>query len=516
MPLAHARRCRLPLTSVRSRPRPRLALDPSSDSPRSVRAQTFRTFCVSLASACALLPLGSLAATLTVPGSSPTIQGAINLAVAGDVILVSPGIYVESIDFNGKNLTLRSVSGPAVTTITTVASAPVVQFHSGEGLAATLDGFTVTGGKPGFVFPYFGNGGGIFIADSSPTVVHTVIQNNVSCSGGGVAIQGNSSPLIQGNVISNNKGDGSQIIGFSCGNIGGGIYINVATGQSPRILQNVISNNIAPLVGGIGLFNGASTTISGNTILRNGASVVGVTSCGGIPVSGAISMVNGRDVNVVQNVIAYNVGDCTGGVAASVPFGDRGPYLTNNTIALNDGRYSSGLYTSGFHASSLYVNNVIVAKAGQVAAYCANDYSSIAPTFDNNDVFTTSAAAFGGACGVVTGTNGNISIDPVFVAPGADDFRLVAGSPAIDVGLNSAAFLPALDIDGNPRIQPGIVGRPAIVDMGAYERSPISSTPTSVPGLSLWSLCMLSIGILFAHGVIAKRSRSQIRGRRSV
>jgi serine protease len=159
-----------------------MPVDVRSSNPHSVRTQTFRVFCVSLASACALLPWGTRAATFTVPGSSPTIQGAINLAAAGDVILVSPGTYVESIDFNGKNLTLRSVSGPAVTTITAVALTPVVQFHGGEGLAATLDGFTVTGGKPAFVFPYFGNGGGVFIADSSPTVVHMVIQNNVSCS----------------------------------------------------------------------------------------------------------------------------------------------------------------------------------------------------------------------------------------------------------------------------------------------------------------------------------------------
>ena len=63
--------------------------------------------------------------------------------------------------------------------------------------------------------------------------------------------------------------------------------------------------------------------------------------------------------------------------------------------------------------------------------------------------------------------------DPLFVDPyGADgilgteddDFRLALGSPAIDSGTNETFFpLPAMDLDGNPRILNDIV------DLGAYE-----------------------------------------------
>jgi hypothetical protein len=58
----------------------------------------------------------------------------------------------------------------------------------------------------------------------------------------------------------------------------------------------------------------------------------------------------------------------------------------------------------------------------------------------------------------------NIDADPLFVSPGADNFRLSFGSPCIDAGDNDA--IPPeieLDLDDEPRIQGDIV------DMGAYE-----------------------------------------------
>ncbi len=58
------------------------------------------------------------------------------------------------------------------------------------------------------------------------------------------------------------------------------------------------------------------------------------------------------------------------------------------------------------------------------------------------------------------------------------NFRLLAGSPGIDAGLNSAPDLPATDLDGLPRIVDG--DGKFIVDMGAYEFQPVTVTPTSV------------------------------------
>src|SRR5438132_13793840 len=72
--------------------------------------------------------------TLHVPADQPTIQAAINAASNGDTVLVSPGIYVENINFNGKAITVTSSGGPSVTIIDGGQRGSVVTFFSGEGL----------------------------------------------------------------------------------------------------------------------------------------------------------------------------------------------------------------------------------------------------------------------------------------------------------------------------------------------------------------------------------------------
>ncbi len=64
----------------------------------------------------------------------------------------------------------------------------------------------------------------------------------------------------------------------------------------------------------------------------------------------------------------------------------------------------------------------------------------------------------------LTGVNGNISNDPLFVGYANGDYHLQEDSPSIDAGDPNYVPLPdATDYEGNPRIDNGIV------DMGAYE-----------------------------------------------
>ncbi len=404
-----------------------------------------------------------LAATLTVPGSSPTIQGAINLASAGDIILVSPGTYSEAIVFSGKNVTVRSAGGPTVTTITPPlpSMSPAVQFTNGESRNAVLDGFTLTGGRPSFDPPYNGDGGGIYIGGgANPTIVNNVVTGNVACNGGGIQVQG-SSPLISGNVITDNRADCSQL-GFSGIFWGGGIALSGF--GSAVVSGNTISGNTADSGSAIGMFAAGTPVIIGNTMTGNSA-VAGDCRFDG----GAVWMVNQSDADIVQNVIAENEAICSGGVVFLVPSGARGPALINNTIALNGGTASSGIFAEGFDDQTRVVNNLVLARPGTTALSCGSIYATAPPVLRNNLFFSSGGIAADGFCAPEIGIHGNLSADPALVAAGTGDYHLTATSPAIDAGLNSETLVPAADFSGAPRVQDGNSDGTASVDMGAFE-----------------------------------------------
>jgi hypothetical protein len=77
-----------------------------------------------------------------------SIQFAIDDADSGDEIVVGPGIYQEKIDFQGKNLIIRSIdpNDPTVVAATIINGYdqhPVVTFSGGQDPCCVLDGFTI-------------------------------------------------------------------------------------------------------------------------------------------------------------------------------------------------------------------------------------------------------------------------------------------------------------------------------------------------------------------------------------
>jgi hypothetical protein len=81
-----------------------------------------------------------------VPGDFIDIQSALAFLSSGTMVCVRPGTYHENLDFEGKDLWLRSMEGPEVTVIDGNSNGNVVLFHSGEGPDAVLQGFTLTNG----------------------------------------------------------------------------------------------------------------------------------------------------------------------------------------------------------------------------------------------------------------------------------------------------------------------------------------------------------------------------------
>jgi len=214
----------------------------------------------------ALTAAAGRADTLHVPAAYPTIQGAIDAAAPGDVILVSPGTYCENIDFTGKAITVRGAAGPDGTIIDGGRLGSVVTFAGGEGADSVLEGFEITNGTgtPGLWSMLLG--GGIHCAGSSPTIRNNTIALNTANIGGGICLE-NASPEIADCMIRRNSAYK-----------GGGICC--LDGSSPVIVNSLIIRNIVQgNGGGISCWNRCAAVIASSTISENRAGDGGGIFC---------------------------------------------------------------------------------------------------------------------------------------------------------------------------------------------------------------------------------------------
>ncbi len=420
-------------------------------------ARTIRLKSLSLLAVCTL----GLAATATnvraqstilVPGNYPTIQSAINAASNGDTVLVSPGTYVENINFLGKNITVTSSNGPAATIIDGNHNGTVATFNHSETAASVLSGFTIRNG-----FQSGGFGGGISISSASPTISSNVITGNHAVYGIGIYVY-DGSATIKNNTITYNDQTGAGSGGFN----GSGITVDgIDPAASPQIVANAITNNSSG--GGIGIYSNGTPLIQGNLIQGN-------TSGDG----GGLSFQGYGSPIILQNLVVGNAASDNGaGIWISLYNASyRSPVLVvNNTIAENNGgppHETSGIYTTGFAQNATFFNNVVIAVPGQNGVTCDASSSSVSPVFSHNDAYSFLGAGFAGWC-VATSRSGNTFSDPEPLSVADNDFHLAKSSPAVDAGDNTAPHLPSIDYDGNPRLADGNGDGTATIDMGAYE-----------------------------------------------
>jgi hypothetical protein len=208
-------------------------------------------------------------ATIHVPTDYGTIQAGIDAAIAGDTVLVDPGVYVETIRFWGKPIVVRSLAGPDATIIDGNANGTVVLFTNGEGPSSVLDGFTIRNGLTS-VGNGDGNGGGIRCDSGSPTVRRCIIVDNIALWqttggwGGGVCVK-HSAPTFVNCTIANNH----SILE------GGGIYA-LGPDAKPVLVNTIVWGNTANLSGaGIWSPNGALITANYCDIQVSGVGATG-------------------------------------------------------------------------------------------------------------------------------------------------------------------------------------------------------------------------------------------------
>jgi len=345
-----------------------------------------KNFVVLLIYAFSSLFVLSYAAVITVPGDYSTIQSAIDLATDGDEIIVSPGTYVENINFKGKNIILRSTdpTSPTIVASTVIdgnQAGSVVNFSGSELSTCVLAGFTITNGKGSALA-----GGGINGHQCLATIQYNrITTNTTSADGGGIS---GCNGTIQNNAISGNSAaDGgglaycygaiqnNTISGNSATYYGGGLFW---CGQP--IQNNIISENSAKWGGGLYACN---CTIQNNTINANFASDVGggLYSCSGTIQNNIISGNSAAD--------GGGLADCDGTVRNNLisgnsvtNYGGGGAYcdgiVRNNTIIENSADYyGGGLY----NCNGTVEGNVIL---DNYAYYLGGGVSHSGGTIQNN------------------------------------------------------------------------------------------------------------------------------------
>jgi hypothetical protein len=143
-----------------------------------------------------------------------------------------------------------------------------------------------------------------------------------------------------------------------------------------------------------------------------------------------------------------------------------GASLWNNTVVRGKGSLGGGIFCDATRPQPTLRNNIVALNSSGVWANAAFTGAS------TNDVFGNTGANYDGPSGDLTATQGNLSADPLFVNPAADEFHLTAHSPCVDAG--TAIGNEAMDLDGAPRF----VG--ASVDIGAYEYQGGTAPPPAV------------------------------------
>jgi parallel beta-helix repeat protein len=400
-------------------------------------------------------------------GPKLTIQAAIDASSTGDVVVVAPGLYTgtgnKALNFaNGltggqtRNITLASSAGAEATTIDCESTDPGFNFVTGENRSAMVKGFTIRNG-----FALF-DGGGIRCDSSSPTIMECIITENLADdNGGGIACNWGANPKIMNCVITGNTLSGSYLRPFG---LGGGVYCSES---SPSIESCIISNNESKYEGG------------GIYLLSSRASVVDCliesNHCAAPSGGGGISLEYSNAL-IAYCRILYN----SSPVGAGIDCVWSSPDIINCTIGNNTADGEGGGMSCTFSSDPTVTNCVLshnVAVHGG-AIHC-NDSD---PTFTNCTISTNTATTDGGGLyGVASSTvftncilwddspneigtgatvnycdiqggwtgTGNIDVDPMFVCPLNQNYRLMPQSPCVDAGTSTGT--PETDMAGRPR-----------------------------------------------------------------
>jgi len=400
------------------------------------------------------------ARTILVPQDFPVIQDAIADANDGDVVVVSPGTYVENIDFLGKAITLTSANpnDPNIVAATIIDgssppdinNASVVTFKNGEDSNSVLAGFTIQNGAGradpcGASWSWKGtNGGAVFCRGASPAIMKNSFRScRAEYGGGAIYCHDQASPQIIDNTFIENY----------AGWYGGAVFARLKC--SPTITRNIFTENQCNYLGGaMYLADQSNSKVTSNFFEKNRST--------NLP-GGAIYFFVNSAPTIADNFFISNISSVTG--SAIMAGGGSNAQIVNNFFSGNQLKQATTYGAAiGLYSWDTVISNNIIADNNSNGIYMSSDATAV---ISGNNVWNNAPNNYAGYVTDQTGMNGNISVDPQVgpaLPPPFTSFELHPNSPCIDAGNN--AYLPGWldsDYDGTDRIVN------ALVDIGPQE-----------------------------------------------
>jgi hypothetical protein len=468
----------------------------------------------------------SLATIIHVPDDYPTIQEAIEASVDFDTVLVQPGLYVDTLNFNGKNIVLGSLyittgdtSFISLTVLDGDTSGTVVKFDSGEDQSAVLSGFTIQNGSRGGIGcennsnPNINNvilmknsnnrdpmGGGMWVERSDPSLENVIFKDNHAGASGGLythesditirnclfrenstANAGGAAWFYESNpIITNCKFINNWAYGW-----GGAIYFR----RCYVVMDSCLfEGNQSLYEDGGGISSDWSHGLKmKNTIFRNNSA----HTIGGGFFRAGIDSWNHKGNDYLESVMFSGNAAREGGGFFTVLLGDL--RLNNVVFSKNFAEVGGGIYVISWdNLPDLTLQNAVfednLADTGSVIHCNGGDHVLINSILWNNiipeitfadveeshsfliafsDIENEMDAVFPVDSTEIFWMEGNMDKDPLFVYPAEGIYNLQENSPCIDVGTAFYVFDGDTIINYHPGQYNGLAP-----DMGAFEFGP--------------------------------------------